>query len=258
MIEIPLSLQQAIESGKCVLFLGAGIGRHLTTNGKPLPSGWELTQELCKKFDLEMKDSYELPLISRVVELQKGRKDLESYLHKRLSDAQPDDDLQWLLSLNWRSIYTTNYDEGIERAFSLNGNLRRQPVVYSLSQDIVDYDQRLEVPIIHLHGTLFGANKSNIVITSEDYVTYKEKRRMLFELLKRDAAISTILYVGYSNKDPNWNILITELQDEFAPKKIPNSYRVAPNRGMTRSGTETRVKEFMLPSVLASEVFVMA
>ena len=28
--------------------------------------------------------------------------------------------------------------------------------------------------------------------------------------------------------------------------------------GMTRSGTETRVKEFMLPSVLASEVFVMA
>jgi len=29
-------------------------------------------------------------------------------------------------------------------------------------------------------------------------------------------------------------------------------------RGMTRSGTETRVKEFMLPSVLASEVFVMA
>jgi len=33
----------------------------------------------------------------------------------------------------------------------------------------------------------------------------------------------------YSNKDPNWNILITELKDEFAPKNIPNYFRVAPN-----------------------------
>ncbi|MEZ5814421.1 MAG: tyrosine-type recombinase/integrase [Alphaproteobacteria bacterium] len=104
MTQIPLSLQQAIESGKCVLFLGAGIGGHLTTNGKPLPNGWELAQELCKKFDLEAKESYQLPLVSRVVELKKGRKELESYIHKRLSDAQPDEDLQWLLSLNWRSI----------------------------------------------------------------------------------------------------------------------------------------------------------
>ncbi len=229
MEQIPLSLQQAIESGKCVLFLGAGIGEHLVTNGKPLPVGLGLAQELCEKFDIDPNGNYDLKLVSKVIEIQKGRKELESYLHKRLSNAEPDEYLQWLLSLNWRSIYTTNFDEGIEKSFSLNSNPIRNPIIYSLSQDIIDYDQRLEVPIIHLHGTLYGVRKSNIVITTQDYITYKEKRRMLFELLKRDAAISTILYVGYSNKDPNWNALITELQDEFSPKEIPNSYRVAPN-----------------------------
>lgn len=227
-MEISLGLQQAVESGKCVLFLGAGIGKHLITNGKPLPTGGELAKELCEKFGIEAA-SEDLLVVSKVVEIQKGRKELESFLHKRFADAQPDEELQWLLSLNWRSIYTTNYDEGIENAFSLNGNLRKKPLTFSLSKDVVDYDPRLDVPIIHLHGMLYGAKKSPIVITSQDYAMYKKKRSMLFDLLKKDSATLTILYVGYSHRDTNWKILIEELTEEFSPHSLPTAYKVSPN-----------------------------
>ncbi len=52
---------------------------------------------------------------------------------------------------------------------------------------------------------------------------------MLFELLKRDLATSTFLYVGYSNRDPNWALLLSEITQEFLPARLPSSYRVAPN-----------------------------
>lgn len=52
---------------------------------------------------------------------------------------------------------------------------------------------------------------------------------MLFELLKKEFATSTILYVGYSNRDPNWQTVLSEITSEFYPSKTPNSYRVVPN-----------------------------
>lgn len=242
-IEIPLSLLRSIENGNCVLFLGAGIGRHLITNGQPIPTGKQLAQELCAKFSFPESD--DLPLVSSAVEIEKGRKELESFIGKRFADAQPDGDLQWLLAQRWKSIYTTNYDEGIKRAFELNSHLKQRPEIFSLSKDVVSYDPRVSVPIIHLHGAIYGEHKTSLVITSNDFITYKEKRRMLFDLLKHDAATSTILYVGYSNKDPNWNVLIKELQDDFFPSSLPSSFRVDPfigeleKRVLDASGLQT-------------------
>ena len=77
-----------------------------------------------------------------------------------------------------------------------------------------------EVPIYHLHGALFGLDKPNIIITEDDYAKFSEPRRMLFELLKKEFATSTILYVGYANQDPNWKQLLTEISEEFYPSEI--------------------------------------
>ena len=51
---------------------------------------------------------------------------------------------------------------------------------------------------------------------------------MLFNILKVEFATTTFLYIGYSNQDQNWKILLTELKSEFFPSEIPFSYRVAP------------------------------
>jgi len=52
---------------------------------------------------------------------------------------------------------------------------------------------------------------------------------MLFDLLKKEFATSTILYVGYSHNDNNWKILLAELVSDFSPASRPLSYRVAPS-----------------------------
>ncbi|MEW6587229.1 MAG: SIR2 family protein, partial [Nitrospirota bacterium] len=230
MLEIPLGLRTALESGDCVLFIGAGIGRHLfDESGNPTPDGPSLAKELADYFEIETGGPYDLAKISRVVEIRKGRRELIAFLHKRLANLTPDKDFQWLSTLRWKAIYTTNYDNGIERAYELASDLPQNPVTLTVTSDLVSYNPHFEVPVYHLHGALFSAFEPNIVITEDDYARFKERRRMLFELLKNDFATSPVLYIGYSNRDPNWNMVLAEISSEFYPSKLPRSYRISPD-----------------------------
>jgi SIR2-like domain len=90
------------------------------------------------------------------------------------------------------------------------------------------FDRRFQVPVYYLHGRLCGPDKSRIIITENDYAEFRKQRQMMFELLKLEFATSIFLYVGYSNNDPNWKMLLEEVRSEFYPSRPPTSYRVAP------------------------------
>jgi len=227
---LPLPLRHAIESGECVLFVGAGIGGNVKdAAGQPAPDGTALAKELAQRFSIDDGGESDLAKIAEVVQIRKGRKELESFLRERLSGLEPDENLRWLFSLRWKAIFTTNYDWVIERAYELSPTPQQKPVTISVTSDLVSFDSRLDVPIYHLHGVLFGGADPAIVITQSDYSKFTEKRRMLFELLKREFATSTVLYVGYSNRDPNWKVVREQISAEFYPSKMPPSYRVTPN-----------------------------
>lgn len=227
---IPLGLKHAMESGECVLFVGAGIGRYVTGPDKQHgPDGETLARELAEHFGVAVGENYELSKIAEIVELRKGRTELEVFLKRRISGLEPDETLRWLFSLRWKAIFTTNYDYVIERAYELNPRPRQQPKPFSITSELVHSDARLDVPIYHVHGSLFGQSQPNIIITQSDYAKFKERRRMLFELLKMEFTTSNVLYVGYSNNDPNWRTIRTEIESEFYPSKVPPSYRIAPN-----------------------------
>lgn len=228
-MEIPIGLRNAIETGECVLFIGSGIGAYLTdSEGKTAPDGRGLSIELAKQFEIQTDNPENLSKIAKIVELRKGRLELEAFLKKRLSNLTPDENIIWLTSRRWKAIFTTNFDYGIERAYELNPNPPQKPITITTSSEVVAVDSRFEVPIYHLHGTLFGASKIEIVVTEDDYVTFREKRRMLFEFLKNHFATATILYIGYSNLDPNWHTILSEIASEFFPSSLPKSFRIAP------------------------------
>lgn len=229
-MEFPFGLRHSIESGNCVLFVGAGIGAHLfDQDGNCAPDGLTLAKDLVQKFSIETSEPYDLAKISEGVEIRSGRKELEEFVRKRLDKLEPDELFQWLFSLRWRAIYTTNYDFGIQRAYELISEPQQKPITVATSSDLIGHNPRFDVPIYHIHGTLFGPSKPHIIITEEDYAHFREKRRMLFELLKLDFATSTILYIGYSNRDPNWKMLMDEISIEFLPSTLPQAYRIAPN-----------------------------
>ena len=122
----PFELRQAMESGECVLFVGAGIGGSLLgKDNEPLPYASQLATEMADFFAIDAEGSTDLTKISQVVEIRKkGREELNAFLQKRFTDITPNDDVRWLSTRPWRAIFTTNYDTLLERAERSRNELR--------------------------------------------------------------------------------------------------------------------------------------
>lgn len=211
-----------------MLFLGAGIGGHFTrSDGTPAPNGPELAKALNAHFKLNTS-SEDLPRLSQLVELRHSRAELDSFVKKTLANVEPDETIKWLTTFRWRAIFTTNYDFGIERAYELNPRPPQTPVSISATANLQYTDSRIQVPIFHLHGTPFGQSASPMVITQTDYARYQDKRQMVWNRLKNECATSTLLYMGYSGRDPNWQLVLDETAREFLPSEPPQGYRLDP------------------------------
>src|SRR5260370_1170193 len=104
MISLPLGLRQALESGDCVLFVGAGVGTHFKRpDGTTAPDGAALCAELSSHFGIDAK-STDLAKVAQLVEIRKNRRDLEVFIRKALSDLEPDEVFCWLTTFRWRAI----------------------------------------------------------------------------------------------------------------------------------------------------------
>lgn len=229
MADIPLGLSNSIETHSCVLFVGAGVGCHFKANaGGSAPTGRELCQLLCDKFSITYQPNCYLSQVAELIELRKGRKELEAFISSILSGLEPDNTFKWITSVRWRAIYTTNYDNCIERAYQLCPKPLQNPVPFSITSDLRNYQPFIDVPIFHIHGYLYSGTGSNIIITKSDYAKFRQKRKMLFESLKFEMTTNSILYIGYSNEDTNWETLLEETLEDFYPSKLPQSFRVDP------------------------------
>lgn len=226
---IPARLLAALESGRCVLFLGAGAGAYaLDSAGGPAPDGGQLARDIASHFGIDAGDEPDLSLVAQVASLRHGRKDLDSYLSKRLAGLRPTGPLMWIPTRRWAAIFTTNYDDAVERAYEECGSAAQIHEPISCAADFRPNDDPFHVPVVHLHGALFGPAGPRVLITQDDYAQFRDRRRMLFQFLQFHHAASTLLYVGYSNRDVNWKALLTELREEYAPKPLPISYRAVP------------------------------
>lgn len=184
--KLPLALRQALEKGDCVLFLGAGVGCHYTRpNGKPAPDGKELVEDLIRHFKLNI-DPTDLPRVAQLAEIRSSRPELDSFIKKTFANLEPDEYIRWLTTFRWRSIFTTNYDMGLERAYEVNGNPPQNPKPIAVTADLRYTDTYVDVPIFHLHGTPYSPCPSPIVITQADYTRYQDSRGMVWNRLKND------------------------------------------------------------------------
>lgn len=226
---LPLGLRQALERGDCVLFLGAGVGCHYSRpDGTVAPDGGKLVEELINYFKLGIDPKTDLARTAQLVEIRHKRPNLDNFVKKVLADLEPDEHIRWLTTFRWRAVYTTNYDMGLERAYNLNSNPPQTPVPISVTSSLVYTDTHVNVPIFHLHGTPYNPSPSPMVLTQADYTHYQDHRAMVWNRLKNDGLISTILYIGYSGRDNNWQQIVEEMAREFAPSKPPMAYRLDP------------------------------
>jgi hypothetical protein len=58
MDRLPLGLRQVLESGDCVLFVGAGVGHHFKRpDGTSAPDGPTLAKAICAQFGISVTSS---------------------------------------------------------------------------------------------------------------------------------------------------------------------------------------------------------
>ena len=197
-------LKKEFQDGRLIPFLGAGFSKPLK-----LPDGSQLIASLAKAlgFEPELFDMHgrfeqlaEFFAISEPNRFQQLVYDMtrsfDSPEAEQLRKKSPMH--QALAALDWRSIYTTNYDTHVEGALQDAG--KRAAVLASFA----DFQRRREreaCEVIKFHGTL--AQPDTIVLTESSYFKRMALEAPPDQRLRADLLGNSFLFIGYSFSDTN-------------------------------------------------------
>lgn len=224
-MNIPESLINKILGGKCVLFLGAGATKN---------SGGALGNELGKYIYDELGDigiNYKDNLARYTQTLVNAgyRDELEKIVRKRFASLNPNVKFSMISDIPWKAIYTTNYDDLVEKAY-------KKQHFYSC---IKNYDFAIpqggggvDIPLYKINGDISLPYKGNnpLVITLEDLRINRIKNEKVISQLMKDMN-DTFVFVGYSFQDENE--IVTEILDAFQKsdrwESVKEKYVILPN-----------------------------
>lgn len=245
----------AVRSGKCILFLGAGV--HAAPPDPPAGQPAQYTypvaerpcmgRELARRLAEESEFAAEFPGES-LDDLQRVSLHMETRdgnIRKNLIDAlighlvkgrKPSAALRMLAALPFRAIITTNFDPLLEEALSDHD---KEPTV-------LVYDKRRHEPtrdfpeeatektpfVFKIHGSLEVPYRESIVITDEDYIQFIQRMSDPRPSYPIPPSLMTyigkwpMLFVGYSLRDYNLRLLLRTLLWTIDPANRQLSFAV--------------------------------
>ena len=159
------------------------------------PSWKGLLQEIAGDLGLEIEDVDDLTAVAQWA-IGADHSNRTTVLNAIREQIEPDhaipSALLSLARLPIREVWTTNYDRLIERAF---GELGR-PVDVRANQEQLALRKRRAgaVRIYKMHGTIDAVD--DLVISTEDYELYRQRRGAFLGLLHAHLTGMTFLFVG--------------------------------------------------------------
>jgi hypothetical protein len=147
---------------------------------------------------------FSLAEIASLAEQKVGRRTLIAALREQFKMLKPTGGLLNLPLYNWRSLYTTNYDDLIEQCY----RRRDFPInVYSSDFDFGAHENPLAQKIFKLHGTIekdvVDGDRSRMILTDGDYDHTSVYREQLYSRLRGDLAGAMLIIIGHSLADPD-------------------------------------------------------
>lgn len=223
-------LCEKFEDRSASLFLGAGVNAGIhNKNGESFPLGVQLSTWISKDLLNEPESSYSLKEAAELTRFKVGPNELNNYIIKKFAEFEPGQAHLSIAQLPWDSIYTTNYDNLLERAFTNSSITSAGSIkpIYSMMEDNMDLREE-EITYFKLHGDMNAAHtpEGRLILTSEDYRFYELYRKPLFKRLEKDLANRTLLFVGYSLEDDNFRATLQDCKSQFKYKNLPISYAV--------------------------------
>lgn len=196
-----------LNEGTASIFAGAGLS---------IPAGFvnwtELMQEIAQ--DLGLDINYERDLVSiaqfHVNENRNRTKINRKILEEFTEDAKETENHKIIARLPISSIWTTNYDELLEKSF-----IKENKIVdakYTVSQLLTTKPKR-DVVIYKMHGDVNHPNSA--IITKEQYEQYHQTHEPFINALSGELTTKTFLFVGFSFTDPNLDYVLSRLNYRF-------------------------------------------
>jgi tetratricopeptide (TPR) repeat protein len=194
-IENPASFEVALRNG-VHLMLGAGFSTLAHDNeGRSLPTGNTLADELRKEFEVDLDGNLSLPQLYTVLSAR-DREAADAYLKHRFTVKSIDDRYLALQKLNLKMIFTTNIDDLVWKIFEnsithyLNDIIMRGP----------QYRDRAAIDYAPLHGSVLDDSRP-YRFTSIEVATSFSADPTLWQTFRRKLADGPTLFWGYSLQD---------------------------------------------------------
>ncbi|HEY8604829.1 SIR2 family protein [Tsuneonella suprasediminis] len=203
-------LAREIRDRRVILFAGAGLSQPLG-----LPSWQQLINHMARELDFDPEvlvgPGADYAQVAEFYKLRRGSiGELRSWMDRSWNVS--DEKLlastvhRQIVELRFPLVYTTNYDNNLERVFKLLGH------DISKIASVVDIAnaKSTETHVVKFHGDFSDDN--SLVITESDYFERLNFESPLDLKLRSDVLGRTILFVGYSLKDPNLRLLLYKLK----------------------------------------------
>lgn len=205
------TLLTSVKLGRCVLFVGAGfsIGAHSRTG--PILSTSDLEKKLKEILDEPEDSSLIFDELAEDIE-QSGQGDLlREALLNHLTCTEHLEHHEIIINHEWRSIYTTNFDNVCEAA-SVGRRKQLHPIsrLKDLEVGILD-----RTPLVYLHGRALDLTTRpeapHLVLSLSSFLKRSNKNNPLFQRLQSDITnAERILFIGYSAHDEAIRELLRE------------------------------------------------
>ena len=209
-----VALSNALRRKRLVVVVGAG-----ASIAAGLPSWNELVIQLRSELGLPPVNEPQDPRLLDplyVAEMYEQRFDRPSLMDKIIEMIEkiktPSETHHAIARLNVQTIFTTNYDDLIERALEKAEKSFR---VICSDEDYAHFPPPDRTVVIKLHGHI--GTPSTMVLTKSDMLDYEIKRPDLLSEFKTKLKKGTALFIGTSMLDPNLErmleLAVRELRD---------------------------------------------
>ena len=200
-----------LNEGTASIFAGAGLS---------VPAGYvnwsELMTEIAQDLGLDINNEKDLISLAQfhVNENQTRSKLNRKILEEFTEDAQETENHKIIARLPLSSIWTTNYDELLEKAFRKENKI--VDVKHTINQLLTTKPKRDSV-VFKMHGDVNHPNEA--IITKEEYEQYHSTHEPFIYALAGELTTKTFLFIGFSFTDPNLDYVLSRLNFRFNKQK---------------------------------------
>lgn len=207
-------------NNKGVYFIGSGL-----SVPSSLPDWKGLMEKFVKEIGIdEVLDTDDLPLLAQYYSNNKSKKDLYHTINIDFANKKPNHYHEVLKVTNVSTIWTTNYDDLLEKIFNNDVELKIS------DEDIFTFVQNNDkIEIIKIHGSI-NHNSEDIVILQSDYEDFFINKPAVVQRLKVDLLQKSFVFMGYNYGDPNIQNILTEVRRLKSVKNKIKHYILLKNK----------------------------